>query len=372
MPATCKEVFTLIEDLAPRRLAESWDRVGLQVGDPRTGVSKVLLTLDVTPGVVEEAKEKGAELIVSHHPLMLKPLTSICLDRPDGELIATLIRSGITVYAAHTNLDIAPGGVSFALAKKLGLGNLSVLHPTGRERYLKLAVFVPEEHLEPVRLAILEAGAGWIGRYSHCSFKTQGTGTFKPLEGTRPYIGSPGHLEQVAEFKLETALPAANIKRVIGAMLKAHPYEEVAYDVYPLEKDGPAYGLGMVGTLPEPLTFRRFVQTVREALSQPGVKAGGHPESMVRKVAVCGGSGAELWTDALGSGADTYVTGDVKYHTAQDMLGAGLKFVDAGHYGTEAAVLSTLCDYLQGRFRAENMAVEVLLSQTNTDPFAYL
>lgn len=372
MPAKCREIFNLIEEMAPRHLAESWDNVGLQVGDPRAEVDKVLLTLDVSLRVAEEAKEKGAGLIMSHHPMMLKPPKSISLDRPHGKLIGYLIRNSITVYAAHTNLDIAAGGVNYALAEKLELSDLTVLHQTGRERYIKLAVFVPADRVEDVRNAVSEAGAGWIGNYSHCTFMTPGTGTFKPLEGSNPYIGEKGEIEQVKEIKLETIVSAGSLNTVIQAMLKAHPYEEVAYDLYPLENAGPAYGLGRVGTLAEPLLFRQFAEKVKADLGLPAVRLGGSPESAVRKVAVCGGAGAELWPAALRAGADTLVTGDVKYHVAQDMLAAGLKFVDAGHHGTEAVVMSSLRSYLVDRCREAGMDVEVLLSQTNTDPFAYL
>lgn len=372
MPVKCREIFNLIEDMAPRHLAESWDNVGLQVGDPRAEVDRALLTLDVSLTVAEEAKEKGAGLIVSHHPMLLKPLKSISLDHPKGELIGYLIRNSITVYAAHTNLDIAAGGVNSALAEKLGLKELSVLHQTGRGRYVKLAVFVPAADVENVRNAVSEAGAGWIGNYSHCTFMTSGIGTFKPLEGTKPYIGKSGNTERVDEVKLETILAADSLNNVIQAMLKAHPYEEVAYDLYPLENAGPSYGLGRIGELTEPLSFHQFAEKVKVALNQPTVRLGGSAKSMVKKVAVCGGSGAELWSDALRAGADTLVTGDVKYHVAQDMLDAGLKFIDAGHHGTEAVVIPVLHSYLVNRCREAKMDVEFILSQTNTNPFAYL
>jgi dinuclear metal center YbgI/SA1388 family protein len=372
MSVRCDEIFKLIEEMAPRHLAEAWDNAGLQVGDPGAEVKKVLLSLDVNLSVAGEAGEKGAGLIVSHHPVMLKPLKSIRFDRPEGELITYLIKNNISVYAAHTNLDTAAGGVNSVLADKLGLRDLSVLHQTGRERYIKLAVFVPAGHVENVRNAIAEAGAGWIGNYSHCTFMTPGTGTFKPLEGTSPYIGRAGEIEQVEEIKLETIVPAGGLKSVIQAMFKAHPYEEVAYDLYPLENAGPAHGLGRVGVLAEPISFHQFAGRVKAALNLSAIRLGGSPESTVKKVAVCGGSGAELWPAALSAGADTLVTGDVKYHVAQDILAAGLKFVDAGHHGTEAVVLPVLRSYLLDRCRQANMDIEFLLSETNTDPFAYL
>lgn len=372
MAAKCGDIFKIIEEMAPGRLAESWDNSGLQVGDAAAEVHRVLLALDVDLAVAREAREKGAELIVCHHPLLLKPLKNVNLAHPSGKLLGFLIKNDITVYAAHTNLDLAAGGVNAALAERLGLRDLAVLRQTGRERYLKLAVFIPSGHLEAVRDAVAEAGAGWIGNYSHCTFATPGTGTFMPRAGSDPYLGRTGELEQVEETRLETIVPAGKLKAVLQAMLQAHPYEEVAYDLYLLENEGPARGLGLVGTLPEELSLGEFARRVKSALGLTGLRFGGRPDSPVRKVAVCGGSGAELWPDALKAGADTYVTSDLKYHPAQDMLAAGLNFVDAGHYGSEAAVLASLQDYLGRRCRETGLNLDLFLSQTITDPFAYL
>lgn len=372
MPVMCREVFKIIDEIAPRHFAESWDNAGLQVGDPRSEVDRVLLTLDVNLEVAAEAKGRGAGLIVSHHPIFFGPLKSINLDRPEGELIANLIKNSITVYSAHTNLDIVSGGINTVLAEKIGLTDISVLQETGRERYIKLAVFVPVDHADAVRRAVCEAGAGFIGNYSDCAFMTRGTGTFRPLQGTNPYTGKIGEVEQVEEFKLETIVPAGRVSSVISAMIKAHPYEEVAYDLYPLENMGPSHGLGRVGILQKPMLFRQFAEHVKKALGLPCLRLGGSYDSTVRKVAVCGGSGADLWPAAVSAGADTFVTGDLKYHVAQDMLAAGLKFLDAGHHGTETVVLSALHSRLSERFRQKNIDAEIILSKTNTDPFAYL
>jgi dinuclear metal center YbgI/SA1388 family protein len=251
MPAKCSDIFRLIEEMAPLNLAESWDNSGLQVGDPRVEVEKVLLTLDVDIRVAREAKTRGCRLIVSHHPLLFKPAGSIRFDRPAGELIAYLVKNDLQVYAAHTNLDNAAGGVSKALAEELGLKKQAVLNQSGRERLLKLAVFVPLEHCEAVRNAMSEAGAGWIGNYSHCTFLTRGTGTFKPLQGTNPYIGKTGVVEHVDEIKIETVVPASRLEPVLQAMLEAHPYEEVAYDLYGLVLLGVLLGRpeGLIGAV---------------------------------------------------------------------------------------------------------------------------
>lgn len=372
MPVKCGEIFRLIEEMAPPYLAENWDNSGLQVGDPRVEVERVMLALDVNLKVAREAKTRDCRLIVSHHPLLFKPPGSIRFDRSEGELIAYLVKNNLHVYAAHTNLDNAADGVSKALAEELGLKKLALLSQSGRERFLKLAVFVPPEHGEAVHSAMSEAGAGWIGNYSHCAFLTRGAGTFKPLPGTNPYIGKTGVLEQVAEIKIETILPDSKLEPVLRAMLEAHPYEEVAYDLYELVNSGPAYGAGRAGELADTVSFRQFAENVKSALGLPSLRLGGSLDDPVRKVAVCGGSGADFWKDALRAGADVFVTGDMKYHTAQDMLAAGLKFVDPGHYGTEAVILPVLQRFLARRCLEKNMDVEILLAQTNTDPFAYL
>jgi dinuclear metal center YbgI/SA1388 family protein len=372
MSVTVSEIIRLIEEAAPPYLAEKWDNSGFQLGDPGDKINRVLLALDVTPAVAAEARDKGAGLIVSHHPLFFKPLKSIRFDRVEGELIRYLISHRIGVYAAHTNLDLADGGVNTVLARILGLNEITILQATGRDMCYKLAVFVPVGHLEQVRSAIADAGAGWIGNYSHCTFSSAGTGTFKPLTGANPFIGSVGEIEQVEEIRLETVVPANRVKGVLEAMIKAHPYEEVAYDLYPLENPGMAYGLGRAGVLTQPLEFGLFVERVKKSLGLARLRCGGNLEETVSKVAVCGGSGAELWEAALSCGADTLVTSDVKYHTARQMLDAGLKFVDPGHYGTEAVVLPALQEYLRSRSQELNMDIEIILSEVKTDPFEYL
>jgi len=372
MSVNCRDIFNLIEKLAPTSLAEGWDNPGLQVGDPDAEIKTVMLTLDINIDVVMEAKLKGAGLIVSHHPLIFKPLKSLRLDQPDGKLAEFIIKNNIIIYAAHTNLDIAVGGVNSVLAEKLGLNETAVLEPAGREKYVKLVVFIPAGHVEDVHRAISEAGAGWIGNYSHCAFQAPGTGMFKPLNGTKPFIGEQGKLELVEEVRLETIVPKARLDAVIQAMLRTHPYEEVAYDLYSLANPGPAYGLGRVGSLARPVSLREFAQSVKKALGLPAVRLGGKNESEVRKIAVCGGAGAKLWPAALRAGADTFVTGDINHHEARDMLAAGLNFIDAGHYGTESVVLPALKEYLEKQGRLSELNVKVVLSDISTNPFTII
>ena len=369
--ATGAVIAAIVEELAPLELAEPWDNPGWQLGDPRAPVEKVLLCLDVGREVVKEAGQKGAQLILTHHPLFFKGMKSLRVDTPQGALAAELLRLGIGVYAAHTNLDRARLGVSDALAKILGLESTEVLVPA-EERYYKLVVFVPVEHVEAVREALGAAGAGWIGNYSHCTFGVEGTGTFLPLEGTSPYIGRQGVLERVREVRLETVVPSALVEKAVRAMLEVHPYEEVAYDLYPLaNRFKPSLGLGRVGVLPEAVPLRNFAGRVREALGLGAVRWAGEEGRPVRRVAVCGGAGGELWKEALAARADVLVTGDVSYHTARDMLAAGLAFVDAGHFGTERAVLPLLKELLARALEERGLAVDLLLSEGEKDPFKY-
>lgn len=370
MQATVRLINKIVEDLCPPVMAEEWDNCGLQAGDPEAPVHSVLLALDLDGEVLTEARAKGAGLIITHHPLMLKGVRQIREDRPQGRLLAQIIRSGIAIYAAHTNLDSASGGVNDALARRLGLSGVGVLRP-GREKYLKLAVFVPAGHAGAVRQAVAGAGAGWIGNYSECAFMTRGTGSFRPLEGTSPYIGRVGDLEEVEEIRLETIVPESLSGRVVNAMLAAHPYEEVAYDLYPLENGPKNSGLGRVGDLGEEVPLGQLTLMVKEALGIKAVRAGGPRDRMVARVAVCGGSGSDLWPLALACGAQVLVTGDVGYHAARDMLAAGLCFIDAGHYGTERVILDPLADYLKARCEEKGLDVKILASEVNGDPFTY-
>jgi dinuclear metal center YbgI/SA1388 family protein len=367
-----RDLFRLVEELAPKHLAEDWDNVGLQVGSYMRDVKRVLLTLDVDEAVVQEAEAQNIDLIIAHHPLLMKGIKTINTDSPQGQVLSMLIKNNITVYSAHTNLDIAEGGVNSILAEKLGLQNVEVLHATGSQKYLKLVVFVPVDHQQAVTTALGNAGAGWIGNYSDCTFRTEGTGTFLPRVGSNPYIGTQGKVEQVAEVRIETIVPMEKLSAVVKAMKQVHPYEEVAYDVYPLNNQGPAFGIGRFGILPKKVKFAEFVGQLKQALNLNVVKAGGDQQKLVKKVAVCGGSAAELWPKALAKGADVYVSGDIKYHTAQDMLAAGIAFVDAGHYGSEVPVVQALYNYLSARCAAENIDIELMTTKSSQEPFVFL
>lgn len=372
MQAKGKMIIKLMEEFAPPHLSLDWDNSGLQVGDPEAVVEGVMLSLDLDDQVCREAIEKKCQLIISHHPLFFKAVKQLNLQTPTGSLVAKLLREGIALYSAHTNLDSAAEGVNAALARRLGLERTVVLKPSRDEGFLKLVVFVPEGHEDKVREAISRAGAGWIGNYSHCTFQTGGTGTFKPREGSSPFIGKQGQLERVKEIRVETILPKRLAERVLGAMREAHPYEEAAYDLYPLEIKNTLTGIGRVGDLNTPVSLGDFARLVKDALHLTHVRYGGDPEGVVTRVALCGGSGADFWPLARAAGADLLVTGDVGYHTARDMVMSGFNFIDAGHYGTERVILPVLKEYLEQCFSREGMEVRVHLADVPGDPFQLL
>jgi len=362
-------LITLCNRIAPETLAEEWDHVGLQCGDPEAEVSKLLLCLDLTDAVLAEARALDAECILSHHPLLFRPVFSLREDRYPARLLAGLIRSGIAAYAMHTNLDSTRPGTSDALAEALGIVETEPLVPAARPAetaHYKLAVFVPAADADRVRKALGDAGAGALGNYSHCSFSARGTGSFRPLEGAHPAIGSIGTQEYVPEEKVEVIVPKGILPRVLDAMLAAHPYEEVAYDLLPLGPPPTGAGLGRFGRMETPCTVEELAERARACLPTSRVALAGDPGRRVERVAVCGGAGGDLVDAAAAAGADLLLTGDVKHHQAHHALERGLAVIDAGHYGTERPVLDLLARLLR-----ENAgdALEVHLSRVCTDPF---
>lgn len=361
-----------IEEWAPLALVEDWDNSGLLVGAPDAEVSKALVTLEITPEVAAEAIAEKVQLIVSHHPLLRDPLSQIRFDVYPASLIAKMIRHDIAVYAAHTNLDAAPGGINDLLAERLGLEDVGLLAPTREEKLFKLAVFVPLGYEDNVRQAMCAAGAGWIGAYSECTFQSSGTGTFRPLEGTNPFLGKIGALEKADESRIETIVPEDKLDQVVQEMCRAHPYEEVAYDLYPLRNRGKRQGLGRVGRLPAAQPLSVFAKKVKTALDLAQVRVTGLLDRPVSRAALCGGSAMAFLPQAVQAGADVYITGDVKHHDALHALAEGIALIDAGHHGTERVIVPVLTDYLKAQAEKENCDLQVLVSQVNTDPFRYL
>ncbi|HIE51827.1 MAG TPA: Nif3-like dinuclear metal center hexameric protein [Armatimonadetes bacterium] len=342
-----REVVEWLNRLAPPELAEDWDNVGLLVGDPTAPVSKVLVTLDITEAVLAEAVEHRCELVLAHHPLIFRPLRRVRADDPTGRLVRFAVRHDLHVLVAHTNLDRAPLGTSEALAQRLNLQEVRVLSPATQAGDYKLVVFVPPEAVDQVLQAMSEAGAGRIGAYSHCTFRTPGTGTYRPLPGAQPYAGTVGQLEQAEEYRLETVVPRLALGRVVAAMKEAHPYEEVAYDVYRLENCATPVGTGRLGRLVKPQPLEDFAAEVKERLKATSCRLVGDPQRPIRTVAVVGGSGASFLDAAERAKADVLVTGDVRHHDAWHARALGLAVIDPGHYATERPMVSFLAARLR-------------------------
>lgn len=357
---TVKEVFAYLNAVAPFELAEEWDNVGLQVGSLDQYVTGIVVCLDAGGKAVQRAIELSPSLIVSHHPLIFKPLNSLITDDYPGRYLTALCKNTVSLIASHTNLDKAAGGVNDCLAQRLGLQETIALLPAGRS--YKIVVYVPEETVGRVRAAIGDAGSGIIGNYSHCSFESEGMGRFTPLSGAEPAIGRVGVDETVKETRLEALVAEDRLQAVVSAMLRAHPYEEVAYDVYPLRRRERHVGLGRIGFLPEPLTLQRFRDSVASGLGV-SCRMAGDPGRSVSKVAVCGGSGASLIDEAAKQGADVLVTGDVKYHAAEAALELGLAIIDAGHAGTENPVVDHLYKMLQKTFKGRGVRMEAIYAE---------
>jgi dinuclear metal center YbgI/SA1388 family protein len=362
--AMVREVMQAMDRLAPRRLACEGDPVGLQAGDPAAAVSRVLVALEATPGVVAEAKKAGAEMIVCHHPLLYRGRKMLPEDDVKGALVAEVIRSGLAVFAAHTNLDIAEGGVADCLADAAGMspdrGPLSI---TGRDRFLKLTVFVPGSHLDAVRGAVCAAGAGAFGEYSDCTFRTEGTGAFRCGAGANPHIGQAGSYEEVAEWRLESRLAASDRQPIEAALRDAHPYEEPAYD-FALLDGGVPFGLGRVGAAADPATVNDLAAHLRDRLRAPGVQIAGDGRGRAARIAVWSGSGLPV-DDAIRHRADVLVTGECGYHEFEAAAHRGLPVIRLGHGASERVALAPLARRLRKALRG----VKVSVSTESTTPF---
>lgn len=369
MSVKCQTIINELDKIAPHHLAETWDNVGLLVGSPEQSIKKIFLTLDVNEDVVEQALSNKVDMIITHHPLIFNGVKCIRTDLPQGRLLAKIIKNDIALYASHTNLDIACGGVNDILAGKFDLIDVEPLTESYVEKLIKLVVFVPVAHVEAVRQAICEAGAGHIGNYSCCTFQTDGMGTFLPQAGTNPFIGGAGKLERVQEVRLETVMPEKISKRVLEAMLKAHPYEEVAYDLFLLANKHSKLGIGRIGCLVVPKSLKEFALEVKKILGVNFLRVVGSQGKSINKVAVCGGSGAGLIQAAASAGADVLVTGDVKYHEAQDAIAANVAIIDAGHFATERVVIDYLYQILYTSAIKDGWNIEIVIDNTSKDVF---
>ncbi len=369
---TLDEVQRLLHDWFPPATAEAWDAVGLVYGDPEAVVRKVLFAVDPAPAVAAEAAEWGADLLVVHHPLFLKPVHGFATTTPKGRTLSTLARAGCALLTAHTNADQAAGGVSESLATALGITEQSPLRPAVGPPQDKLTVFVPSDAASVVRAALAEAGAGQLGHYDQASFTSRGEGRFRPIEGANPMIGTVGTPEVVEEVRIEVILDRSTRAEVVGAMLSQHPYEQPAYDLIELDQfPTSASGAGRVGVV-EPTTLTDFAQVVASALPETahGVRVAGDPERRVRRVAVCGGSGDFLLDQLATSDADVYLTSDLRHHPAGEFLEQhGPALIDVAHWAAEWTWLPVVERRLAEAVAEMGGSIETRTSTLNTDPW---
>lgn len=345
-----ERILAALDRLAPPFLAQDWDNVGLQIGRREGAVSRVMVAITPSSEVVQQAVSNGCQLLVAHHPVIFRALKRIETDTPQGDALAVALRHDLTVFSLHTNYDVIEPGVSTLLGAALGLRDLRVLRETWRQRYVKVATFVPAAHADSVLAAMAHEGAGVIGEYSECSFRTPGIGTFRPGAAATPFSGEVGELNREPEERLEILVPADRTADVIAALKAAHPYEEVAYDIYPVENKGRRLGLGRIGELPAPMPLAALRTHVQQALGATHVRMSGDGEQGVWRVAVCGGSCADLIADAERAGADVLVTADVKYHQADDARALGLCLLDPGHLSSEAPARGYLAQWLREQY----------------------
>lgn len=368
---TVGDVVAALERRYLPQWAESWDAVGLTCGDPSAPVERVLLAVDPAPVVVAEAREWGADLLVTHHPLLLRGVHSVAASTPKGRVVHDLVRHDVALFSAHTNADSADPGVSDALASALGLVGLRPMKPMV-EALDKVVVFVPHADAQRVLDALASAGAGQIGDYDRCGYLLSGTGTFRPLAGANPTIGTVGEVEQVPETRLEMVLPRDRRDAVVAALRAAHPYEEPAFDVVELAGFDSRKGLGRIGQLPEPETLEDLVGRVAAAVpaTVAGVQAGGDPDRVVQTIAVCGGAGDSLLDVATRAGVDAFVTADLRHHPAVEALDVGgPALVNVSHWASEWPWLAAAAEALAFDLDDAGRSLQIRVSDVCTDPW---
>ncbi len=361
-----KDITNHLESLAPRAYQESYDNSGLLTGEPSLEITGVLVTLDCTEEVVQEAIDRGVNMIVAHHPIIFKGLKKLTGSNYVERTVLKAIRNNITLYAIHTNLDNVHTGVNRKISEKIGLTNLRILLPK-KDTLSKLVTFIPHQHAEAVMKALHEAGAGQIGNYKNCSFRVEGMGTFMPNDEARPHIGRANQQESVKEIRVEMIFSSYLEGRIIGALRKVHPYEEVAYYLTHLNNENQEAGSGMIGSLEQPMEPIEFLRRLKSSMNLNIIRHTRLLDKKVAKVAICGGSGSFLRHQAISSGADFFVTADFKYHEFFDADGK-ITIADIGHYESEAFTKELIVEILKEKFPT----FALNFSTTDTNPIRYL
>ncbi len=372
MAVTVADIIRRMEKLAPTGLAEKWDNVGLQVGQMSWSVDRVSVALDPLPQVVDAACASHTDLLITHHPLTLSPYKTIDFDTPLGAIIQQAAQNHLAIFTAHTNLDSARGGLNDLLASRLSLKNPTRLLPAETSDDCKLVVYVPIEYEQTVLRALFEAGAGTIGGYTSCSFRNRGTGTFKPGPDAQPYSGARGTLSQADEVRIEAIVQKRQLTQVIAHVRQHHPYETMAYDVYPLVSIEAPEGLGCIGEFENPIELEPLAVKVKAMMGLPAVKLAGRPDLKVKRAAVCSGSGASLLPLFLAADAQVFISGDWRYHDARQVEASGRGLIDIGHFASEHIVVKDLARRLQAELEDAGLPVIVDACDLEKDPFHIL
>lgn len=360
-----QDIIVELEKFAPLPLQEDYDNCGLITGQRTQVITSVLLTLDCTEAVIDEAIENNCNLIIAHHPILFTGLKKINGNNYVEKTIIKAIKNDIAIYAAHTNFDNVKQGVNKKIAEKLGLRNIQILAPKAN-LLKKLVTFVPKSHQQTVLDALFEAGAGNIGNYANCSFNLEGNGTFKGNSQTTPFLGNPNQLSVEKEIRIETIFEIYNEDRIIAALINSHPYEEVAFDIYSISNKHNLIGSGMLGEFEIPMTEQDFLLHVKKTFNSGCIKHTQKTGNNIKKVAVCGGSGRFLLKNAISNKTDAFITADFKYHEFFDVENK-LLLIDAGHYETEQFTPEIFYEIIQNKFPT----FAIRLSKTNTNPVNY-
>jgi dinuclear metal center YbgI/SA1388 family protein len=372
MAPQVKDVLECLNRAYPFAWASPEDRVGLQVGHPEAPVSRVLVALEASLEVVAEARETGAEMLLTHHPLLYRPVAQIREDEPGGELLTAIIRAGLAAAGCHTNLDVAPHGLNDYLAGLLGLTEVHSFAESKRETFYKLAVFVPIGYEDQVRQAMFDDRVGVIGDYSRCSFTARGQGTFLPGEGARPFKGDALTLSRAEESRLEVLVPENRLPQTLERLKAAHPYEEVAYDLYPLKNPGLSLGFGRLGRWPESLPFPQAIAKIKEAFGVDMVRIWGRPPAAVGRLAVMGGSGGDFAGEALRRGAQLFVTGEVRHHQMVPGDMQDFAVAEVGHFASEVVFMPAWSEQIEGFCQKMGLSIQARAATAERAPFVFL
>jgi dinuclear metal center YbgI/SA1388 family protein len=370
--AVVKDIIDMMESIAPQQLAEGWDNSGLQCGDLNWPVNHIVVALDPSPSVVKAACDKKADLLITHHPLLFSPLKKIVLNSPVGKIIHASVCQKLAIFTAHTNLDSVCGGLNDVFAEKIGLKNLRLLASADSSDEYKLVVYVPAKSSQQVLNAVLETKAGIIDTYTCCTFRHNGIGTFKPGDESNPAIGKANKINEVDEVKIETRVSKKHLNKVIDHIRHHHPYETMAYDIYPLFDIEHDNGIGRIGELESPMSLGELSGELKKRFQLNTLKVAGSLDMRVKKAAICTGSGSSLMKQFFASDADVFISGDLKFHDARDAESQSRGLIDIGHFASEELMIGMIKERLFKIIKGKGLNVAVEAMRQEEDPYLYL